>query len=47
MTQLSGAHAFRQFIRQFCTDLLEILFMTFPSYVLIIFNISKVGPFYM
>ena len=30
MTQLSGAHAFRQFLRQLSTDFHEILHRTFP-----------------
>ena len=34
MTQLSGAHAFRRFLRQLSTDFHEILYMTFPSHVL-------------
>ena len=34
MTQLSGAHAFRRFIRQLSTDFHEILYRIFPSDVL-------------
>ena len=33
-TQLSGAHAFRRFLRQLLTDSHEILNRTFLSYVL-------------
>ena len=47
-TELSGAHAFCPFLRQFWADFLEILHRTFLSHVLtsvkIIFNISKIRP---
>ena len=32
MTQLSGAHAFRRFIRQLSTDFHEIWYRSFPSH---------------
>ena len=40
MTQLSGAHAFRRFLRQLSTDFHKILYRTFPSHVLTSVKIS-------
>ena len=42
MTQLSGAHAFRQFIRQLSTDFREILYRTFSSHLLTSVKFRKV-----
>ena len=40
VTKLSGAHAFRRFLRQLSSDFNEILYRIFPSHVLTSVNIS-------